>query len=414
MHCLPLILALAAPAVDWPQWRGPKNDGHSPATNLATTWKDGENIVWKCKLPGTGASTPCVAGGKLFMTCQDGTDIVLVCVSAAGTIEWKKPLGTSKATFRGDEGNLASASPSTDGERVYAFTGTGKVAAFDFAGNEVWAIDAQKEYGKFNIQFGIHQTPVLHNGRLYVTLLHRAASLIVALDAATGKELWKATRTSDGKGESPDVYSSAFLWTKGEKSLLIVHGNDYCTAHKIDDGSEVWRVAELNPKARYNNNWRAVSSPLVTPDLIVVPSCKRGVTVAVDPEKASGTILPGTPGELWRLPKDTPDVPSPILVDGVVYLMGENGILYAHDAKTGAAIYNQRITNMRHRACPLYADGKLYLLGREGVCVVVKPGKEFDKLAENKLPDTFTASPVAVGNRLYLRGFENLWAIGSK
>lgn len=406
---------LFARAENWPQWRGPKNDGHSSETNLPTKWDDKTNVAWKVRLPGTGASTPCVWGDKLFLTTQEGSDLVLHCIGTDGQTKWSDKLGTSRGkAYRGDEGNDASASCSTDGKLVYAFAGSGHLAAYDFGGKRVWGFDAQEKYGKFDIQFGVHQTPVLYKDRLYLSLLHRKIQLLVALDTKDGAEVWKHVRKSDGKGESPDVYASPFIWEKGDQALLISHGNDYCTAHKLDNGEEVWRVGELNPKAKYNNAWRAVSSPLVTPDLIVVPSCKRGVTVGVDPNKAKGLIVPGNPAELWRLPKDTPDVPSPLLVGDLVYIQGEGGVLYCHEAKDGKAVYSEKVTNMRHRANPVYADGKLYLTGREGTVVVVKPGREFEILSTNKLPDVFTASPAVSGGRIYLRGFDNLWAIGTK
>jgi outer membrane protein assembly factor BamB len=239
--------------------------------------------------------------------------------------------------------------------------------------------------------------------------------VVIALDAATGQEIWKVTRASDSpRGvESPDVYASPFMWEKGDKALLIVHGNDYCTAHDLTDGHEVWRVTELNPKAKYNRTWRAVASPLVTPDLIVVPSCKHIVTVGIKPAEAKGEIGPGNPAEAWRL-KETPDVASPIMVDDLVYLMGETGTLYCVEAANGTKVYDQKITNMRHRANPVYADGKIYLAGREGVVVVVKPGREFKKLAEDKLPDTLYGSPAVSGGRIYFRGYDSLWAIGTK
>jgi outer membrane protein assembly factor BamB len=410
------VLASVACADNWPQWRGPKNDGHSAETGLPTKWDEKTNIVWKAPLPGMGASTPCIWGDKLFITTQEGADLFVKCIGTDGLAKWSEKLGTSRGRpYRNDEGNDASASCSTDGKHVFAFAGSGHVAAFDFAGKKVWGFDAQEKYGEFSIQFGVHQTPVLFKDRLYLSLLHRKAQLLVALDAATGNEVWKHNRQSDGKGESPDVYASPFVWTNGKEALLLSHGNDYCTAHKLDTGEEVWRVAELNPKgARYNMAWRAVSSPLVTPELIVVPSCKRGVTVAVDPIKAKGTILPGNDAEVWRLPKDTPDVPSPLLVGEHVYIMGEGGTLYCYEAKTGKSVYAEKVTNMRHRANPLYADGKLYLAGREGTVVVVKPGANFEILATNKLPDTFTASPAVSNGRIYLRGFNHLWAIGAK
>jgi len=338
----------------------------------------------------------------------------LLCVGTDGKEKWRKAIGSGNQTARGDEGNSASASCSTDGKLVFSFVGDGTLTAHDFEGNEKWKIDTQKVYGEFKIQFGAHWTPVLHKGVLYVALMHRKAQLLIALEAATGKEQWKVTRTSDGKGESPDVYSSPFIWEKGDDALLIAHGNDYCTAHSLKDGSEVWRVTELNPKAKYNNAWRAVSSPLVTSDLIVVPSCKNGVTVGIDPTKAKGEIAPKASGEIWRHDRNTTDVPSPLLVDGIVYIFKENSSLMAYDAKTGTAIYTEKITNERHRANPVYADGKLYLVGRDGNMAVVKAGKEFEMISKMKLPDTFTASPAISGGRIYLRGSKFLWAIGSK
>jgi outer membrane protein assembly factor BamB len=157
-----------------------------------------------------------------------------------------------------------------------------------------------------------------------------------------------------------------------------------------------------------------VSSPLVTPDLVVIPSCKNGVTVGLDPAVAKGEVGPGGPGEKWRLPKGTPDVPSPILVNDLVYLMGEKGTLSAVEAATGARVYSEELTVMRYRASPVYADGKLYLTGREGVVEVVKPGRAFEKVAKNTLPDTTLASPAVAGGRIYIRGFNYLWAIGAK
>jgi outer membrane protein assembly factor BamB len=138
------------------------------------------------------------------------------------------------------------------------------------------------------------------------------------------------------------------------------------------------------------------------------------VTVGIDPATAKGVVGPGSPGEKWRIPKNTPDVPSPILVGDLVYLMGEGGVFAAYEAATGAKVYEQSVTNMRHRASPVFADGKIYLSGRDGVVVVVKPGREFAQLAKNTLPDTFTASPVVAGGRIYLRGFNYLWAVGAK
>jgi outer membrane protein assembly factor BamB len=417
-----LILMPLARADNWPQWRGPKNDGVSKETGIPAEWGPDKNVIWKFPLPGPGASTPCIWGDAIFLTCMDETEVSLLRIGTDGKQKWKKTLGQGNIrTMRDEGGNLASGSCSTDGSLVFVLVGSGKLAAFDFEGNERWSKDFAKEYGDYTkgnvIQFGGHWTPVLYKGRLYVTILHRLVQKVISLDAASGEQKWAVDRVSDApKGvESPDVYASPFIWEKGDQAQLLVHGNDYCTAHNLSDGRELWRVTELNPKGpRYNRAWRAVSSPLATPDLVVVPSCKRGVTVGIDPLKAKGPVGPKDEGEVWRIERNTPDVPSPLLVGNVLYLMGEQGSLMVHDAKSGKLLYEERITNQRHRANPVFVDGKVILTGRDGVMVVVKHGEKFEKLAENKLPDTFLASPAISGGRLYLRGWKDLYAIGSK
>jgi outer membrane protein assembly factor BamB len=403
-------------ADNWPQWRGPNNDGHSNETGLPAEFGPDKNVVWKLALPGVGSSTPCVWEDRIFVTYQVGAgEANLACVGTDGKLRWQQKIGSGEVRTRsGEGGNAATASPSTDGKLVFAFAGSGHLAAFDLDGKKVWENDLQK-YGRFSIQFGCHWTPVLYKDRLYLQVLHRGAQVLVALDKNTGKEIWHVQRKSDGRGESPDVYASAFVWEKNGSALLISHGNDYCTAHSLDNGEEVWRVTELNPKARYNGAWRAVSSPLVTPDLIVIPTCKYHETVAIDPSLAKGEIAPGNPAEKWRF-KKTPDVPSPLLVQGVVYLVSAgDGTLSALDAATGKLLYEgPRLTGHIVRASPLFADGKIYIVGRDGTIPVVRPGQKFELIARNQLPDKFTGSPAVSNGRIYLHGWNNLWAIGAR
>ncbi len=191
-----------------------------------------------------------------------------------------------------------------------------------------------------------------------------------------------------------------------------MHGGDCATAHRLKDGSEIWRVGGLNVNPRTTDSLRLVSSPTVSADLIVVPSAKSGPVVGVKPD-AQGKVMPGSKFEQWRRPKDTPDVSSPLLVDGLVYLCGESGTLYCVDAKTGQEHYAERLHSARYRASPVYADGNVYCTARDGVVTVVKVGKKFEKVAENKLPDETAASPVIAGGKIYLRGFQNLYAIGT-
>jgi outer membrane protein assembly factor BamB len=411
--CHLLITAtLLVQAENWPQWRGPKNDGISTEKNLPTQWSETQNILWRLKLPGWAGSTPIVWGERMFLTSVDGEDVVLLCVSTAGKELWKRKIGTGNRKFRVDEGNQASPSPSTDGTHVFAFTGAGDFACFDFAGKEVWKFNAQERYGRFRIQHGMHVTPLLHGDRLYLSLLHSGGWFVIAIDKANGNEVWKIERKTDAQSECEQAYSSPCLASNGKEEYLVVHGCDYTTGHRLSDGSELWRLADLNPKERYHHTLRFVASPVVAGGLIIVPTAKNSIVVALKPD-ATGTVKQGSPFEQWRKPRITPDVPSPLVHDGLVYLCKENGFLICLDAKTGEQYYNERIHSGRHRASPVYADGKIYCTARDGTVSVVKAGTKFELLAKNKLPDEIAASPIIAHGRLYLRGYQTLYAIGT-
>jgi outer membrane protein assembly factor BamB len=407
-----LWTASAARADNWPQWRGPNYDGTCKETNLPSEWSDSKNVAWKMKMPGIAGSTPAIWGEHIFLTSVEGNDLVLICISTKGQELWKRKLGEGDRQFMRGEGNNASASPSTDGAHVYAFTGQGNFACYDFDGKEIWKFNAQERYGKFEIQHGMHITPLLYGDRLYLSLLHSGAWLVMAIDKNTGKDVWKIERDSDAKGECEQAYASPTLWHNEKEAYLIVHGNDYATAHSLKDGSEIWRVGDLNLKNRYVNSLRFVASPVAAEGLIVVPSAKNGPVVAIKPD-ARGLVNTGNASELWRRPRDTPDVPSPLVYEGLVYLCRENGVLICMDAKTGKELYQERLHNARYRASPVYADGKIYLTSRDGVISVVKAGPKFVLLAANRLPDQISASPAISNGRIYVRGWETLYAISA-
>jgi outer membrane protein assembly factor BamB len=411
-----LVLSFPALADNWPQWRGPQNDGVSPAKNVPVKWSDTENVAWKLALPGRAGSTPCVWSDRIFLTStvEGSTDLIAMCVRTDGNPLWKYTLGTGAVQARADEGDGASASPSTDGKHVWFFVGTGELACVDWNGKEVWKFNCQTRYGKFRIQFGMHITPVLFDGRLYLMFLHDGGQQVICLDAATGTEVWKVNRPSDGKAECLHSYASPFVWTDGKDAYLVTHGNDYTIAHDLKDGKERWRLGGLNPKDRYNRTLRFVASPACSPDLIVVPTAKNGAVVAVRPTAAKGEFAAGSEFEQWRRPKGTPDVPCPLVAEGLVYLVGESGSLTCIDAKTGETKYEQKLRQFRHRASPVYADGKVFATARDGVTYVVKAGPTFELLATNRLGEDVTASPVILDGRVYIRGFKNLYAVGAK
>jgi outer membrane protein assembly factor BamB len=169
----------------------------------------------------------------------------------------------------------------------------------------------------------------------------------------------------------------------------------------------------LNLKSKYNPTLRFVASPLAVPGLVIVPSAKNGPVLALD-QRAKGDITDTTEGHLWTRPHNTPDVPSPLVVDGLVYLCREDGTLLCLDAATGEEYYLKRGHADRHRASPVYADGKILLTARDGTITVVKPGKQFEILASNDMTESMSASPVVSAGRIYLRTFDALYAIGRK
>jgi outer membrane protein assembly factor BamB len=243
-------------------------------------------------------------------------------------------------------------------------------------------------------------------------VLHRNGQYLLAFDDATGKVIWKINRNGEGdpNSESPDGYASVQIWRKGGDSCLVVHGNDATTGHRLDDGTEIWRVVDENQQER--RDWRFISSPAVSEDLIVIPTCKNGVTVAVRSD-IKGKVGVGSAGELWRL-KVTSDVPSPLIHDGLVYLCRERGQILCIEAKSGKILYDERGYNSIHRASPVYADGKVYLTARDGTFSVIEAGPTFKLLSRNKLPDEFAGSPAISNGRIYLHGFKSLYAIATK
>jgi outer membrane protein assembly factor BamB len=243
-----------------------------------------------------------------------------------------------------------------------------------------------------------------------MNLLHGGGHWVIALDKATGEEIWKIARKTDARGESKEAYASPCLWQNGKDAYIVVLGADYATAHRLSDGSEIWRLADLNPPAKYSTAFRIITSPVAAPDLIVVPTCRgNGPVFGVSPS-AQGLIRPGSPGLLWQATKCSPDVPSPVIMGGLVYLC-RDGNLECLDAKSGQLLYVESLHNARYRGSPVYADGKIYCTSRDGWFSVVKAGRNFELLAVNQLPDEFAASPVFANGRIYLRGFKTLYAI---
>jgi outer membrane protein assembly factor BamB len=413
LACMGLVVSVnASLAENWPTWRGPKGNGISTETGLPTTWEGQKGAQWRLELPGPGGSTPIVWNDRIFLTSADQGNLVLLAANTEGKLLWKETIASGDQPVRGDEGNMASPSPVTDGEHVWAMFGNAMLTCRDFNGKEVWTADLQERYGKFDIAFGVTSTPILDGDRLYLQCMYTGASYILCLDKRTGQEVWKHTRSSDAIEECEHSYASPFLYRDSQHEYLLVHGADYITAHQLSDGAEIFRCGGLNGKEKaYNPTLRFVASPVGAEGLIVVPSAKKGPVLGLSPD-AKGNITAEKAGHRWRIPNNTPDVPSPLIHDGIVYLCSEDGVLTTVDAASGKQIYRERIEPSRYRASPLWADGKIYFASRKGTVYVVPAGREFKLLAKNEMDEELSASLAVSNGTIYIRTFNALYAVG--
>ena len=413
-------------AENWPVWRGPTYNGVSKEKNIPTEWtKAKENVAWRLELPGPSGATPVVWDDRIYLSSAQGDDLVLMCVSTAGKELWKKTVTTGNKLARAGEGNSASPSPSTDGKHVWCFFGNGILACYDRDGKEVWKFDVQDRYGKIDIQFGMTMTPVLHGDHLYLQLIHGTwggpyiVGKVIKLNKKDGSEVWQVERQTGADDECKHSYASPILYDDGPTKFLISHGANCAIGHDLETGKELWRVAGLNGptefnKNPYDNTFRMVASPGVAPGTIVLPTCKRGPVVALKVNDAlQGTITEPNGAYRWTFEK-TPDVPIPLIHDGLVYLCMADGRVACIDLETGEQQYFDRGHNSQHRSSPLYVDGHIYTAAKDGMVRVVKAGRKYDLVSENSMNgEGVTASPLVANGVLYIRSAAALYAIKS-
>ena len=405
---------------NWPQWRGARLDNKSSEQDLPVQFDGDRNLVWRVAMPGPGGASPVVWEDQVFVTSVDQQDgIWLICIGGDGQEQWRRQLQGENRDSR-DGGNAASPSPCTDGQHVWATSTAGYLECFDMDGNPVWSVDLQDRYGDFAIQFGMTSTPVLDQGRLYHQLIHGAMrdrdttsqGIVAAIDAATGEEIWRHQRTTQATMENKHSYASPVIVRDGDWECLVTHGGDYAVGHSLADGSELWRCGDLNAPENYNPFLRFVSSPVFSEGMLVVPSAKNGPVLSLK-TGLSGDVTDDSSSRHWKLPAGTPDVATPVVFNGLVFLARENGALICVDGKSGEPLLEQRMFADRHRSTPVVADGKLYIAGRDGTIHVVTADRECRVLAENRLDEQTLASPAIADGKIYIRTFEALYCFGN-
>ena len=424
-----MLLSSLSLGENWPQWRGAKADGISSEKNIPTKWSKSENIAWRTPMPGQAGATPCVWGDRIYATSADKKDLVLVCLNTMdGKILWKQTVGTGNQDARAGEGNSASPSPSTDGEHVWVFFGTGILGCYNKDGKEVWKFDIADRFGKLEIQFGMTSTPVLDGDALYLQLIHGRMSRqdqsrtgkIVRLDKFTGKTVWEVDRVTDAQFECKHSYASPFIYDDKKLKFLVAHGADCTSGHDLETGKEIWRFGLLNGPTPINSKpndptFRFVASPCVSPatNTIIIPTAKEGPVLAIKASELKGDSSAKTSVVAWNQPR-TPDVSIPLVVDGLVYLLNKDGMLQCVELATGNEVYKNRTYTGQHRSSPTYADGHIYFGSNDGHFTVVKAGRDFEIVSTIEMGEAITASAIVSNGTLYIRSYEALYAIKNK
>ena len=413
-----MATAATLSAENWPQWRGPAKNGVSAEKGLPLKWSTTENITWKVEMPGRSGSTPIIWGETIFLnigTADSRGDLELWALDRAdGRIRWKKHIAGGNHVER--KQNMSSPSPVTDGQTVWVMTGVGILKAFDFSGKELWMRDIQKDYGRFGLNWGYASSPLLHDGALFVQVLHGMKtddpSYLLRIEGKSGKTLWRTERPTRAIEESPDSYTTpvALQVSKAANGVeIVVTGGDVVTGHDPASGKELWRMDGLNPTNNPSN--RIIASPVVVGDVVVAPTRERPMLAI----KGGGRGDVTRTHRLWSF-DNGPDVPTPVSDGKLLYTITDRGVAYALDVATGKVVYGpQRLRPDSYSASPVLADDRIYVTSEnEGLTSVYRAGPKFELLAENPLEDYCLSSPAISEGQIFIRTTGHLWAIGQR
>ena len=410
----------------WPTWRGPGAIGISTTANPPIEWSETKNVRWKVEIPGRGHSSPIVWGDRVYLTTAVPTGVtgaaqhaprgtlaqrgmhkfvVMALDRKTGKTVWERVAREAEPHERShvDNGTWASSSPFTDGQRLYAYFESFGLYAFDMNGTLLWEKDLGDK--RMRNEFGEGSTPALHGNTIVVVWDHlNGESFIAALDKRDGKELWRQPR------KEIDTWATPLILDVNGRPQAIVPAMERIRSYDLATGEVVWESKGLT--------MNAIPSPVHDGNgLVILMSGFRGNDLkAIRVAGAKGNI-DGTSAIVWGFDRDTPYVPSPILVDGVLYFLKSNsGILSAFDAKTGKPHYqNQRLESVPNVfSSPVSARGRIYVTGQEGSTIVIKSGPAYEVLATNHLDDGFDASPALVDNEMFMRGRTFLYAIATQ
>ena len=440
----------------WPQFRGPAGRAVSTVSSVPTTWSTTINVAWRTDVPGLAWSSPIVWGDQVIVTSAVGAgkfkqaspgiygndyvaelekqglseDQILEKLRVrdlespqeigqlqfmiysfdvkTGKLQWERqahrglPIGG-----RHRKNTYASETPATDGERIYALFGNIGLFAFTMDGAPAWTytIDPQPRY----LDFGTAASPVVHEGRVYVLDDNEKRSFLAALDARTGKEIWKTPRT--GLGRILSGWSSPFVWVNARRTEIVTIGPQLAISYGLD-GKELWRLKGLT---------QANPTPTEGDGLLFIGTGSQGEAnrplFAIRPGASGDISLPqgATSSEFvaWFQPRASAYTSSPLVFGGRVYAVNDTGILQVFDATSGKELYKARVGGVGNTfsASPWASGGHVFFLSEEGDTFVIRPGDAYDEVAKNSLGEMALASPAVTRDGLFVRTQSRLYRI---
>ena len=436
-YCLSLLLLFAVGQVqaqikatdyiaNWPEWRGFNQTGASTTGNPPVEFSETSNVKWKIAVPGKGHATPIVWGNQIIVLSAVPTDkkvakadggapspmsptqtdlihkfTVFSIDKITGKTNWQTVVDEEVPAERTHElGSWASNSPCTDGENIYAFFGSRGLFCLDMKGNVKW----KRNFGVMDIvaSFGEGSSPAVYKDKVFIQWDHQGKSFMYALNKKTGEDVWKFER------DEKTSWTTPLIVEVNGKPQVITSATNKVRSYDFETGAIIWEYKGLSRNV--------IPNPTYADGILYVMSGYQGNALkAIDLAKANGDIT-GTAAVLWEYNQDTPYTPSPILMGGKLYfLKGNKGILTCLNAKDGKVIYsNQKLDGISDIfSSPTASKDQIYVAA-VGMVDVVKAGSEFALIAKNTLDDTFEASPVVVGNDLFLRGSKYLYCISKK
>jgi outer membrane protein assembly factor BamB len=388
----------------WSRFRGPHGAGIAADREVPLRWSERQGILWRSEIPGVGHSSPVIWNNRLFVqsSSSDGSERLLLCLNTEdGSIVWKRSVPGS-AAHTNEYNTLASSTPTTDGQRVYAAVWDGTevaIHAYDFQGNPLW----HTELGRFTSQHGFGSSPIVSQGKVILANDQDGSAELVALDAQNGSRVWQAPRKPFRA-----CYSVPLVTDRDGAPELIVASTAGITGYDPRTGQENW-----------NYVWkfdgmplRTVASPLVSGGMVFINSGDGSGarhTIAV---KAGGKGDVTQTNLVWESRRDFPYVPTMLTYGDYLFYVSDMGMASCRIAATGKVVWNERLSG-KFFASPILVDGKIHAVNTEGRVYVFAAAPNYQQLARNSIGEPVFASPAVADNRLYIRGMQHLFCIGN-